>query len=165
MKNIIITIIMLVVPFVLQAQIKEVKLQASGLTCSMCSNSIHKALEKLSFIKSVDSDVETSVFTIDFQDKATVDIQAIQKAVKKAGFSVSDFVMTIKFKDYPAKNKGKFDIANEKFYLVDIENQTLNGLVELRLLNKDFMSKKAYKKVKKKVINEEQEKGYSVTPV
>lgn len=156
---------MLVVPFVLQAQIKEVKLEASGLTCSMCSNSIHKALEKLSFIKSVDSDVETSVFKIDFKDKAKVDIKAIQKSVRKAGFSVSDFVMTINFKNYPAKNKGKFAIADEKFFLVDIENKTLNGLVELRLLNKEFMSKKAYKKIKKKVINEDQEKVYSVTPV
>jgi copper chaperone CopZ len=146
-------------------QIKEAKLQASGLTCSMCSNSIHKALEKLSFVERVDSDVETSIFTIKFKNKIKVDIDAVQKAVKKAGFSVSDFVMTIKFKNYSAKNRGKFDIANDEFYLVDIENKTLNGLIDLRLLNKNFMSKKAYKKVKKKIIDEDRERVYCVTLV
>ncbi len=151
MKNLITIIAMLVLPFVTQAQIKEVKLQASGLTCSMCSNSIHKALEKLSFVKNVKSNVETSVFTIDFKDKANVDIAAMQKAVKKAGFSVADFVMTVKFKSVAVQNKSNLNIADDKFYLIDTKSKILDGLVDLRVLNKDFMSKKDFKKVEKKI--------------
>lgn len=154
---------MLVIPFMGKAQIKEAKLQASGLTCSMCSNSIHKALEKLSFVESVDSDVETSVFTIDFKDKTKVDLEAVQKAVKKAGFSVSDFVMTVKFKEYPAKNKSKFKIGEDEFYLVGFSDKKLDGLVNLRVLHKDFMSKRDYKKVKKKVLYADKENVYSLT--
>lgn len=157
--------IMLTTTFISNAQIKEVKLQASGLTCSMCSNSIHKALEKLSFVQTVDSDVETSVFTLSFENNKKVDIDEIQKAVKKAGFSVSDFVMKIKFNNVDVKNKSKFMIAENKFYLVNISERTLDGLVELRLLDKDFMSKKDYQKIKKKIINAEKENIYSVTPV
>ena len=157
--------IMLVSSLMSNAQIKEAKLQASGLTCSMCSNSIHKALEKLSFVQNVDSDVETSVFTIQFKKDKKADIKAVQKAVKKAGFSVSDFVMTIKFNNVAVKNNSKFVIAKDQFYVVNTTARTLDGLVELRLLDKDFMTKKAYKKIKKKIINEEEEKVYSVTPV
>ena len=155
--------IMLVIPFLGKAQIKEAKLQASGLTCSMCSNSIQKALEKLSFVESVDSDVETSVFTMKFKSKERVDIERIQKAVTKAGFSVSDFVMTVKFNNVAVKNKSKFVIKDDAFYLLDIKEKTLDGLVDVRVLHKDFMSKKSYKKVKKKVIYAEKENVYNVT--
>ena len=34
-----------------QAQVSKVSLQASGLTCSMCSNSINKSIQSLDYIE------------------------------------------------------------------------------------------------------------------
>ena len=49
------------------AQITKVSLQASGLTCSMCSNSINKALKTLDFVERVDADIKTYTFEILFK--------------------------------------------------------------------------------------------------
>lgn len=50
------------------SQIKSATLRASGLTCSMCSKAIFKALEKVSFVKSIDADVEKSRFMVLFKE-------------------------------------------------------------------------------------------------
>jgi 3,4-dihydroxy-2-butanone 4-phosphate synthase len=46
------------------AQVKEITLQASGLTCSMCSKSIYKSLLAVSFVQDVQSDIKNSAFII-----------------------------------------------------------------------------------------------------
>lgn len=75
-----------------QAQVTKVYLQASGLTCSMCSNSINKALKTLDFIDKVDADIKNYTFEISFKANSIVDFDKIKKKVEDAGFSVSDFV-------------------------------------------------------------------------
>ena len=61
------------------AQVKSVSLQASGLTCSMCSNSINKALKTLDFIEKVDADIKTYTFKISFKPNSVVDFDLIRK--------------------------------------------------------------------------------------
>ena len=43
------------------AQITTVNLQASGLTCSMCSNSINKALKSIDYVEDVKANIKNWV--------------------------------------------------------------------------------------------------------
>src|SRR4051812_5132386 len=80
-----------------QAQVTKVSLQASGLTCSMCSNSINRALRKLDFVDRIDADIKTYTFEITFKPNSNVDFDMIKGKVEGAGFSVSGFVVTMTF--------------------------------------------------------------------
>ena len=60
MKNYIFSFFLLIT-VAASAQIKSVSLQASGLTCSMCSKAIYKSLSAISFVQSVDSDIKNSI--------------------------------------------------------------------------------------------------------
>ena len=42
-----------------QGTIYKASLQATGLTCAMCSNAINKALLQVPFVESVKSDIKT----------------------------------------------------------------------------------------------------------
>jgi copper chaperone CopZ len=72
--------------------IKKVTLVASGLTCSMCSKAIFKALTKLDFVEEVKVDIEQSKFILTFKSGKTVIIDQIKAAVADAGFSVQSLV-------------------------------------------------------------------------
>ena len=72
--------------------IKKVSLVASGLTCSMCSKAIFKALTKLDFVDEVKVDIEQSKFVLTFKSGKTVVIDQIKSAVADAGFSVQSLV-------------------------------------------------------------------------
>ena len=74
------------------AEIKKVTLVASGLTCSMCSKAIFKALTKLDFVDEVKVDIEKSKFVLSFKSGKTVVIDQIKSAVADAGFSVQSIV-------------------------------------------------------------------------
>jgi len=72
--------------------IKKVSLVASGLTCSMCSKAIFKALTKLDFVDEVKVDIEQSKFVLTFKSGKTVVIDQIKSAVADAGFSVQSLI-------------------------------------------------------------------------
>ena len=62
---------------VIHAQVKSVTIQASGLTCSMCSNSIFKALKTLHFVEKADANIKTSSFEISFKPGADIDFDKL----------------------------------------------------------------------------------------
>jgi copper chaperone CopZ len=72
--------------------IKKVTLTASGLTCSMCSKAIFKALTKLDFVEEVKVDIEKSIYILTFKTGKKVDIDQIKLAVTGAGFGVQSLV-------------------------------------------------------------------------
>ena len=74
------------------AEIKKVTLVASGLTCSMCSKAIFKALTKLNFVEEVKVDIEKSMYILAFKSGKKVEIDQIKSAVTDAGFSVQSLV-------------------------------------------------------------------------
>src|ERR1700712_4570426 len=93
MKNLII-ITLLLFSVVANAQVKGVNIQASGLTCSMCSNAIFKALKTLDFVEKVDANIKTSSFDISFKPGAEIDFDKLKKKVEDAGFFVANFTVT-----------------------------------------------------------------------
>lgn len=148
MKNIILIIAVVLLPFMSSAQIKKASLQASGLTCSMCSNSVLKSLKAVPFVGTIDSDVETSTFNITFKDGQEVDLDALQKAVAKAGFSVSKLVFTMNVGAIRVKEDTHVDINGKTYHFINVKEKALNGDVDLTLIDKNFVTSKEFKKFK-----------------
>jgi len=134
------------ISFITNAQVTKVSLQASGLTCSMCSNSINKALKTLSFIDNINPDIQTSSFEITFKPGTTVDFDAIKKKVEDAGFSVAKFIATVDFKNVQIEPNKKISVGDKTFYFLNAQKQLLNGNRKVRLIDKGFVSNKEYKK-------------------
>ncbi|MGZ5220836.1 MAG: heavy-metal-associated domain-containing protein [Chitinophagaceae bacterium] len=128
------------------AQVTKVSLQASGLTCSMCSNAINKALKTLDFVLRVDADIKTYTFEISFKPNSNVDFDMIKKRVENAGFAVSGFVATIHFNNVQIINSQPVTIEDKTFHFTSGKDQTLNGAIKVKVLDKGFVSPKEYKR-------------------
>jgi copper chaperone CopZ len=142
-------VLMIVVGFTLlsaQAQFTKANLQATGLTCAMCSNAVNKALQKLSFVESVRSDIKNSAFSIVFRQNAEVSIDAMKAAVEDAGFSVGSLKISGTFQDVKIANDEHVKIGNDNFHFLDVNSQTLNGEQTLTVVDRDFVTAKAFKK-------------------
>ena len=139
-------IISIAISMVSNAQVTKVSLQASGLTCSMCSNSINKALKTLDFVDKVDADIKTYTFEISFKPNSNVDFNMIKKKVEGAGFTVSGFIATILFNNVQIENGRPINIEDKTFYFVNTHDQPLNGAKEVKVLDKGFVSPKEYKR-------------------
>lgn len=131
------------------AQIKEVTIQASGLTCSMCSKSIYKSLTAVSFVKDVKSDIKNSAFVISFKDSTLVDLDALKKAVTDAGFSVASFKAVVNFTNQSIKNDAHIEQAGKTWHFLNVQSQTLNGTKTVVLVDKSFVTAKDFKKYSK----------------
>ena len=146
MKKIVLIIVIAMMALYSSAQFTKATLQATGLTCAMCSNAINKALQKISFIQSVRSDIKNSAFNIVFKQDAEVDIDAIRRAVEDAGFSVGRFKLTGNFNDVKIASNKQVQIGNETFHFLNATDQTLNGEKTLLVVDKGFLTAKEFKK-------------------
>ncbi len=129
-----------------RAQVNTVSLQASGLTCSMCSNAINKALKTLSFVQMVDADIKTYTFVISFKPNSAVDFDLLRKSVEKAGFTVCSFVANIHFENIQVKNNQTIIFEDKKFLVVNSSDHVLNGIKQVKILDRGFVSPKKFKK-------------------
>lgn len=132
--------------FISAAQVTKVSLQASGLTCSMCSNSINKSLKNIPSVDKINADIKSSTFEITFKKGSIVDFDQIKKKVENAGFSVSNFIATVQFKNVQVKGALPVTIGDKTFRFVNVKHRALNGEVPVRLIDKGFVSSKEYKK-------------------
>ena len=81
------------------AQVTSLSLQASGLTCSMCSNAINKSLQSLSFVEQVTANISNSTFDILLKPGSQVDFDQLKKKVQDAGFFVANLSAKFDFKN------------------------------------------------------------------
>ena len=145
MKNLII-IILVLFSSAAKAQVKGVTIQASGLTCSMCSNSIFKALQKLDFVDKIDANVKTSSFDISFKPNAAIDFDRLKAKVEDAGFFVANFTVTYYFDAIAIANDKHINVGNSVFHFLNVKEGILSGDKKIRLLDKGFVSAKEFKK-------------------
>jgi copper chaperone CopZ len=145
MKNIFL-LIALVVSMAAQAQVTKVYLQASGLTCSMCSNAINKALKSLDFVDSVNANLKNYTFEISFIQGRQVDFDKIKNKVEGAGFYVAGFIAKIDFDSVQVKDDQPVSVGNHTLFFVNLKEHLLNGPKPVRLLDKGFISAREYKK-------------------
>ncbi|MEO6230867.1 MAG: heavy-metal-associated domain-containing protein [Ferruginibacter sp.] len=136
----------LVASITLNAQVTKVQLKASGLTCSMCSNAINKALKTLDFVENINADIKTYTFDISFKANSKVDFDKIKKKVEGAGFSITSFTAFVNFNHLVVKNMESVVIDDQSLVFVTTDERLLNGVMAVQLLDKGFVSKKEYKK-------------------
>jgi copper chaperone CopZ len=147
MKKLLWILIMSMVALVSQAQFTKATLQATGLTCAMCSNAINKALQKLGTVESVNSDIKNSAFNIVFKQNADVDIDALKNAVEDAGFSVGSLKLTGTFNSIEIAKDTHVQIGDKQFCFLNVDSQTLNGETTITVVDKNFVTAKQFKKI------------------
>lgn len=131
------------------AQVKSALLTASGLTCSMCSKSIFKSLEKVSFVESIDVDLNTSVFKIKFKDGANVDPDVLKDAVTGAGFAVATLQLVADFPETQLSKDAHLQLAGATYHIVNAGDQRIQGERTVTIVDKNFVTASEYKKYKK----------------
>ena len=124
----------------------SVSLQASGLTCSLCSNAINKALKTLDFVDKVEPNIKNSTFDISFKPGRQVDLDELKKKVEGAGFSVARFTATVNFDHVTVANDEQLVVDGTAFHFLNVNYQVINGDKALRVLDKGFVTAKEYKK-------------------
>lgn len=147
MKKMFLVALVTVVGFSSQAQFTKARLQATGLTCAMCSNAINKALVKVPFVESVKSDIKNSAFNIVFKQGQKVEIDALKNAVEDAGFSVGSLQMTGNFSDIKVENDKHIKIGDAVFHFLNIQDQVLAGEKTITVVDKNFLTTKQFKKI------------------
>ena len=109
------------------SQIQSVTLQASGLTCSMCSRAIYKSLQKVPAVAKVKEDLAHSTYSVQFKDPANVSLENLKKAVIDAGFSVAWMEVKVNFDNVKVAPDSAFKLNDFTFLFVDIDKQNLTG--------------------------------------
>ena|ERR1700704_4709634 len=145
MKKVLI-IILAFIALKTDAQFSKATLQASGLTCAMCSNAINKALQAIPFVASVKSDIKNSSFNISFKENTRVNIDVLKKAVEDAGFSVAKLNLTGNFDHVQVKNDQHVVIDGNVYHFLKVNDQILTGERTLTVVDKNFLTPKEFKK-------------------
>jgi copper chaperone CopZ len=146
MKKLLLILAMAFVVLPGQAQFSKAVLQATGLTCAMCSNAINKALLTVPFVESVKSDIKNSSFNIVFKTGQQVEIDALKKAVEDAGFSIGSLKLTGQFSNTKVGGDQHVQVGPTSFHFLDVKEQTLNGEATITVVDKDYVTAKQFKK-------------------
>lgn len=146
MKKLIFSFAVLVFALSAQAQFSKASLQASGLTCSMCSKAVKNALEKVSFIEKIEVDIKNQQYNMTLKQGGVVDFDALSKAVEDAGFSVASLNVTASFDNVQLKKDEHLKIGGHQFHFLNSAGQSLKGDVRFSLVDKSFVSAKEFKK-------------------
>jgi copper chaperone CopZ len=127
------------------AQITKATLQASGLTCSMCSNAINKSLQSIDFVEKVEANIKNSSFDITFKPGSKVDIDQLKEKVEDAGFFVASLSATVHFDNVKLTNDSHIEIDGSTFHFLNIKDQTLDGDKTITVLDKGYVTAKIFK--------------------
>jgi len=133
--------------FSANAQVQKVNLQASGLTCAMCSKAIYKAVSAISFVDTVLVNIEASTYDIRFDKETTPRFDQIAKAVVDAGFSVANLTVMVNFDKQAVDKNGLFTLDGINYKLMGTPPTTLQGSKKLQLVGKQYMLPKDLKKI------------------
>ena len=128
------------------AQVTKASLQASGLTCSMCSKAVKEALEKVSFVEKIQVDIKNQQYNMTFKSATEVDLDALSKAVEDAGFSVASLKVTANVDEISVKKDEHVKIGNHYFHFLNAKDQKLKGTASFSVVDKQFVSAKEFKK-------------------
>ncbi len=125
-----------------QAQIAKAEIQATGLTCSMCSNAINKQLKSLAEVENVEIDLNTNTFTVILKENNTLKPSIFKENVEKAGFFIGSLILTVKPET----------IAEKPYVLVDGKANT-DKTIQVQVLDKGYVTDKTFKKLSKSYKN------------
>lgn len=146
MKKLLTILVLSLVALSTRAQVLEAKLQASGLTCSMCSKAVLNALQKVSFVKAVDVNIDKQEYGISFKKDSKIDLDALSKAVEDAGFSVAKLSVTALVEPQKVEKDKHIAIGGQTFHFLNAGGQQLPQTATFRVVDKTFVSDKEFKK-------------------
>jgi copper chaperone CopZ len=146
MKKLVIILSVFIYTTSLSAQFKSASLTAAGLTCAMCSKSIHDALKQLPFVSAVKPDIKNSGFEISFRESSAVNFDQIKKAVEDAGFSVAKLKVLTAFKNLAVNNDTHVQLGGKTLHFLKIPASVLDGERSLIIVDKNFLNAKEQKK-------------------
>ena len=146
MKKLLMLLAIIIAATGVQAQFTKATIQASGLTCAMCSKAIDNALKELPFVATVRPDIKNSAFTVVFKEGQEADIDGLKKAVEDAGFFVAKFIITGVFNNTAVKNDEHVSIAGKEYHFLNVKEQVLDGEKNLTIVDKNFLTPAAFKK-------------------
>lgn len=128
------------------AQVTKASLQASGLTCAMCSKAVKSALEKIHFVEKVEVNIKSQEYQINFVKGIKFDLDDLNKAVKDAGFSIASLKVTAQFDKIKITKGELVKVGSQTFCFLNGEKVLLNGEKTVTLVDKNFLTAKEYKK-------------------
>lgn len=128
------------------ANFTSAKLKVTGVTCSMCLNSVHKALSSLSFVEKIDVDLQNAVFEITFKIGEKVVIDEIKNGVEGAGFSVGELTTDFDFRNVNMKKDYHYQFEGNIYHFVNVSTQNLDKCITIRFVDKGLTSNKEHKK-------------------
>ena len=146
MKKILFLLMVLSFGFIGNAQITKASLTASGLTCSMCSKAVKEAIEEVSFVEKVQVDIKNQRYNITFKNETPIDLDALGKAVEDAGFSVASLTVTANVPEVKVAKDQHFQIGDHYFHFLNASGQQLVGTATFKLVDKQFVPAKEFKK-------------------
>lgn len=147
--SLLMTIVVLLSINISFAQISKAEIIATGLTCSMCSNAINKQLKSLPEVQNVAIDLNTNTFTVTLKKNNNISPKILKERVQKAGFFVGSMIITLDFDNQKIQNNAKIKKNNLDLIFLDTNVKTLNGLTNLKILDKEYVVTKEFKKLAK----------------
>ncbi len=129
-----------------RAEFLSARIKVIGLTCSMCSKSVHNALSSIDFIDSVSVDLQSTEFKVFFKADKMVVIDKIKQKIEDAGFSIGEMNMVFKFSELTIKNDMHYEYQDNIYHFVNVKEQALNGAISFKVIDKGFVSQKDFKK-------------------
>ncbi|HEX8546420.1 MAG TPA: heavy metal-associated domain-containing protein [Cytophagaceae bacterium] len=131
------------VPQLVQAQ---VSIGLDGLTCSMCSNSIYKLLQKVDGVKEVRIDLNENIAEVFYKAEISPNYKELSQKIFDAGFSVRYMKANIEFMEDMAKFGNSYIVNGTKYVYIGNEEKIMRGPVLISLVGKGLMAKKELKK-------------------
>lgn len=128
------------------AQISQVTIQASGLTCSMCSNAINKSLKSIPYVDQVKSNIKSSSFEITFKNSSQINFDQLKKKVEDAGFFVARFDVLMQFSQTEVQNDAHLNIGGVFYHFLNTKETVLNGVKKIQVLDRGYVTTKEFKK-------------------
>ena len=146
MKQLMIMLCILFLGITTKAQFSKASLQASGLTCSMCSKAVLTALKGVAFVEKVQVDIKKQQYNMTFKEGAVTNFDLLSKAVEDAGFSVASLSVTTKVDKLKIEKDAHHAIGDKTIHFLTGNGKQLNGETTFQLVDKGFLSAKDYKK-------------------
>lgn len=128
------------------AAFTEARIKVTGITCSMCSNAVNKALTTLQFVNKVEVDLEKALFKVTFKSNEKVVIDELRQKVEGAGFSIGELIVDFNFSELEISNETFFPFENNSYHFIQVKGQILKGLVPLKFIDKGLTSPNISKK-------------------
>jgi copper chaperone CopZ len=145
------------------SQIQSASLTASGLTCSMCSKAIYKALIKLPSVQKVDANIETSSYIITFKKDASVSPETLKSAVEDAGFAIAKLDLVAVIPKTTIAADTKVTLQGSTYRFIGATGKTVQGTQTLTVVDKSYLPVAEWKRYAKNVSAVRESRVYFVT--